>query len=127
MTRLRSGFVSGVSHELKTPLTLIRMYGDMLDDDPDAPADERLVYSGIIRRESQRLTRLVDRVLDFSLAERGVKRYVRVPEDMAQLVRATIAEYSPFLAQKDFEIDAQIEDVGPAQGPACEGPAPEHR
>jgi signal transduction histidine kinase len=46
MARFRSGFVSGVSHELKTPLTLIRMYGEMLDDDPDAPADERLVMPG---------------------------------------------------------------------------------
>ena len=118
MARLRSGFVSGVSHELKTPLTLIRMYGEMLDDDPDAPADERLVYSGIIRRESQRLTRLVDRVLDFSLAERGAKRYTLTPEDLAQLVRNTIAEYSPLLAQKDFDVEADIEDVGPIDADA---------
>jgi len=112
MARLRSGFVSGVSHELKTPLTLIRMYGEMLHDDPDAPEDERQVYSGIIRRESERLTRLVDRVLDFSLAERGAKRYTLARVDLSQLVRDTIAEYGPFLEQKQFVIDPEIDDVG---------------
>ena len=118
LARLRSGFVSGVSHELKTPLTLIRMYGEMLHDDPDAPADERQGYSRIITRESDRLTRLIDRVLDFSRAERGTRKYTLAPVDFAPMVEATIDEYAPFLQQKGFVVERRIGEVGPVSADA---------
>lgn len=118
LARLRSGFVSGVSHELKTPLTLIRMYGEMLQDDPDAPADERQIYSGIITRESQRLTRLIDRVLDFSRAERGARKYRLALVSLAPVLQATLDEYVPYLEQKGFVLEQQLGEVAPVNADA---------
>jgi len=66
----KSDFVSSVSHELKTPLTSIRMFGELLQQ-PTLPEEKRLQFSGIITTECERLTRLVANVLSFSRLERN--------------------------------------------------------
>lgn len=73
--RQKTSFVSSVSHELKTPLTTIRMYGELLGEGKlDDPAKEKRYLQTIIQ-ESQRLTRLVNNILDFSRLEQGRKEY----------------------------------------------------
>jgi signal transduction histidine kinase len=111
--QLRSGFVSGVSHELKTPLTLIRMYGEMLSDDPGAAEDERRHYCRIITRESERLTRLIDRVLGFSRLERGANGYRLERTDLMAVVRETRDDYERLLQQQGFVLHAQMSAVPP--------------
>ena len=69
--RLREDLVSAVSHELKTPLTLIRVFTETLAEDPGADETERGGYSRIIVRESERLGGLIDRVLSFSRVDGG--------------------------------------------------------
>jgi two-component system phosphate regulon sensor histidine kinase PhoR len=64
--RLRSDFVSNVSHELKTPLSLIRLFGETMESDQWTDDGKRREFSRIIARESRRLTYLIDNVLDFS-------------------------------------------------------------
>ncbi|MCK5800118.1 MAG: hypothetical protein KAI47_23170 [Deltaproteobacteria bacterium] len=83
LARLKSDFVSTVSHELKTPLTAIRMFAEMLREGIADSPDARQRYEGVIIRESERLGQLITNVLDFSRVERGTRRYdlVMLPLD----------------------------------------------
>ncbi|NQZ70478.1 MAG: HAMP domain-containing histidine kinase [Lentisphaeria bacterium] len=71
----KSNFVSNVSHELKTPLTSIRMYAELLAAKKEIPSDKQEKYVSVIINESQRLTRLVNNVLNFSRLDRGQHKY----------------------------------------------------
>ena len=75
LNRLKSDFIATVSHELKTPLSLIRMFGEMLSSERVATEAKRKQYLDIIVRESERLTSLIDNVLDFAKLERGKAAY----------------------------------------------------
>lgn len=84
--RQKTSFVSNVSHELKTPLTTIRMYAEMLGEKRIDDLDKQQNYLQTIIRESQRLTRLVNNVLDFSRLEQGSKEFSREKVDLAALL-----------------------------------------
>ena len=73
--RLKSEFISNVTHELKTPLSLIRMFGELLSLGRTNDAKTTREYAEIITRESDRLSRLIDNVLDFARIERGKPAY----------------------------------------------------
>src|SRR5208283_4034730 len=75
LNQLKSDFISNVSHELKTPLSLIRMFGELLALGKLRSPDKAQEYAQIITRESERLGRLIDNVLDFSRMERGRAAY----------------------------------------------------
>ena len=75
LNELKSDFIATVSHELKTPLSLIRMFGEMLATGRVANDAKRKQYLEIIVRESERLTGLIDNVLDFAKLERGKAAY----------------------------------------------------
>ncbi|MDF1816231.1 MAG: HAMP domain-containing sensor histidine kinase [Verrucomicrobiales bacterium] len=91
MARRKTDFVSNVSHELKTPLTSIRMFSDMLSDGAMCEKDRE--YSGIISREAARLTRLINNLLDFSRLERTVNPYSKELIDLAELTSETVETY----------------------------------
>ncbi|PLX76293.1 MAG: hypothetical protein C0615_06890 [Desulfuromonas sp.] len=84
--RQKTSFVSNVSHELKTPLTTIRMYAEMLGEERIDDPEKRRNYLQTIVRESQRLTRLVNNVLDFSRLEQGRKEFSRERIDLNGLL-----------------------------------------
>ena len=73
--RSRGDFVANVSHELKTPLALVRMFGEMLQSGRVASEEKRKEYLDIIVRESERLSGLIENVLDFANVERGREAY----------------------------------------------------
>ncbi len=75
IARLKSDFVANVSHDLKTPLALIRMFAETLEMDRVPDERRRREYYGVLTRESERLSRLIDNVLDFSRIESGRQRY----------------------------------------------------
>jgi signal transduction histidine kinase len=109
MAEMRSQFVSSVSHELKTPLTSIRMFAETLrlGRSKDKKAQEE--YLDTIVNESQRLTRLLNNVLDFSKIEQGKRTYrpeICSLEDVIQSVARTM-EYP--LSQQGFTIDVNCE------------------
>jgi signal transduction histidine kinase len=110
-SRLQADLVGGVSHELKTPLTAIRMYGETLAARPDAPPETRLAFYDVIMQESDRLTRLVDRALDFSRIRRTGIDYVLEPVPLLGLVRSIADHYRPFLDQQNFLFE--FESSGP--------------
>jgi two-component system phosphate regulon sensor histidine kinase PhoR len=75
LNELKSEFISNVSHELKTPLSIISMFGEMLAEGRTKSPEQAHEYAEIIWRESVRLGRLIDNVLDFAKIERGMGVY----------------------------------------------------
>jgi two-component system phosphate regulon sensor histidine kinase PhoR len=73
--QLKSELMANVSHELKTPLSVVRMFADMLRSDRVPSEERRTEYLDIICRESERLTSLIDNVLDFSAVDSGQGNY----------------------------------------------------
>jgi len=108
VSRLKSEFVSNVSHEFKTPLALIRMYGETLESGIVQDEEKRREFYGIIRAESERLTHMVDRVLDFSRIEAGVKPYHFREADLVEVVRHTLDIYRDQIRDRGFAIDARL-------------------
>jgi signal transduction histidine kinase len=111
--RLRADFVSGVSHELKTPITLIRLYGDTLLERPGLGASERNDFYRIIVRESERLTRLVNQVLTFSRVERGAERYNLEVGDLAPPILRLMDDYSEYIERAGFTLRRELAESTP--------------
>ena len=93
LARLKSDFVSNVSHELRTPLSLIRLYAETLEMGRVASPEKHQEYYQIIRKESERLTALINNILDFSRIEAGRKEYDFRDTDIRELVRNTLESY----------------------------------
>jgi signal transduction histidine kinase len=108
MARLKADFVANVSHDLKTPLSLIRMFGETLEMGRVRDDAARQEYYRVITRESERLSRLIDNVLDFSRIEGGHRRYERVPTPVEPLVRETLEAFGYPLAQQGFRVEVQV-------------------
>ncbi len=104
LARQKSSFVANVSHELKTPLTSIRMYAEMLQEGRQRDPARRRQYLGTIVEESRRLTRLVNRVLDFASLERGRRRYAFQQLDPEALCRGVLEIQRPRLEQAGFAL-----------------------
>jgi signal transduction histidine kinase len=108
LTRQKTDFVSNVSHELKTPLTSIRMFSELLADGRVIDKEKQRSYLNIITAETARLTRLINNVLDFSRMERGEKKYNVAKCDLAGVVRETVESYRPHLEQSGFKLECEL-------------------
>ncbi len=107
VAELRSQFVSSVSHELKTPLTAIRMFAETLRMGRPAEPSQRDEYLDTIVNESERLTRLLNNVLDFSRIERGRKTYQFGVNDLSAIVRTAARAMQYPLSQQGFELSVE--------------------
>jgi signal transduction histidine kinase len=110
MADLRSQFVSSVSHELKTPLTSIRMFAETLRLGRSADAGTQAEYLETIVNESERLTRLLNNVLDFSKIEQGKKIYRFAPTVLPEVIEATVRTMQYALGQQGFHLQVDIEN-----------------
>jgi signal transduction histidine kinase len=108
MARLKSDFVANVSHDLKTPLSLIRMFGETLELGRVPDEATRREYYAVITRESERLTRLIDNVLDFSRIEGGGQRYEIGPHPVEPLIHDVLDAFRYPLAQRGFKLDVAV-------------------
>ena len=114
LAKLKSDFVSNVSHELRTPLALIRLYAETLELGRIAGHEKQQEYYEIIRKESERLTSLINNILDFSRIESGKKEYTFRETNVADLVRSTLESYRFEIEQNGFEFEQKIDnDVPP--------------
>ena len=110
LAKLKSDFVSNVSHELRTPLALIRLYAETLELGRLSNPGKRQEYYEIIRKESERLTSLINNILDFSRIESGKKEYSFRETDVADLVRSTLESYRFEIEQNGFQFEQKIDN-----------------
>jgi two-component system phosphate regulon sensor histidine kinase PhoR len=113
LARLKSDFVSNVSHELKTPLSLIRMFAETLElgrTNSDAKKQE---YYHIIGQETERLTHLVNNLLNFSRIEAGKKQYQFAKTDLNSVVARVLRSYRAHLEESGFEVSIQLTERMP--------------
>jgi signal transduction histidine kinase len=113
LARLKSDFVSNVSHELRTPLALIRLYAETLELGRITTKEKKQEYYRIIRKESERLTALINNILDFSRIEAGRKEYEFRETDIAELVRNTLDSYRYQIEQQGFAFEESIDSTLP--------------
>jgi signal transduction histidine kinase len=108
VSRMKSDFVSNVTHELKTPLSLIRMFGETLDSGIVTEESKRREFYSIIRKESERLTHLINNVLDYSKIDSGKKDYNFEETDLVAIIRHSLEAYKFHVRDKGFEIESKI-------------------
>jgi signal transduction histidine kinase len=108
LAAMKIDLVSRVSHELKTPLALIRMYGETLGMRRARDAAQTAEFGTIIARESERLTTLIQRILDFSRQQAGTLSYAAEPHDIGELLRATAYTYAPHLEAKGVLLEDSL-------------------
>jgi signal transduction histidine kinase len=113
LARLKSDFVSNVSHELRTPLALIRLNAETLELGRITTGEKKQEYYRIIRKESERLTALINNILDFSRIEAGRKEYEFRETDIAELVRNTLDSYRYQIEQQGFAFEESIDSSLP--------------
>ena len=113
LARLKSDFVSNVSHELRTPLALIRLYAETLEMGRLNSQEKHQQYYQIIRKESERLSALINNILDFSRIEAGRKEYDFRETDLCELVRNTLDSYRYQIEEQGFVLEQKIEAVPP--------------
>ena len=113
LAKLKSDFVSNVSHELRTPLALIRLYAETLELGRISSPGKHQEYYEIIRKESERLTSLINNILDFSRIESGKKEYSFRETDVADLVRSTLDSYRFEIEQNGFQFEEKIDNDVP--------------
>jgi signal transduction histidine kinase len=113
LARIKSDFVSNVSHELRTPLALIRLYAETLEMGRLKNPEKYHEYYQIIRKESERLSSLINNILDFSRIEAGRKEYDFRETDLRELVCNTMESYRYQIEQQGFTLEEKIDPVPP--------------
>ena len=113
---MKSYFVSSVSHDLKTPLTSIKIFSELLRDRDQIDEVKRREYLSVIEGESDRLRRLIDNVLDYSKIEKGIQTYDKKQIKVADVIDTTLkaVEYQFKMAKIRLEseiCDADIEII----------------
>jgi two-component system phosphate regulon sensor histidine kinase PhoR len=107
--RIKSEFVANVSHELKTPLSLIKMFGELLAAGRARTPDSAREYAEIITRESERLATLIDNVLDFARLERGKMAFSFAEGDVGEVVHRSLEVYRTLAEREGVALEIHIE------------------
>jgi Na+/proline symporter/signal transduction histidine kinase len=108
LDRLKDDFMSTVTHELRTPLTSIRAFSEILLSNPDVELAERRRFLGIITRETERLTRLINQVLDLAKIESGRAEWHVTRVDLKEVVAETLAGMSQVFKERDVQVNARL-------------------
>ena len=108
LDRLKDDFVSTVTHELRTPLTSIRAFTEILLEDPDVELEQRKKFLGIITKETERLTRLINQVLELSKIESGKAEWRESRVDMNQLISDTVAAMGQLFKEKNIGVETHL-------------------
>lgn len=100
LDRMKDDFLSTMTHELRTPLTSIRAFSEILYDHPDIEVEQRQEYLGLIIKESERLTRLINEVLDFAKIEAGQINWRIEPIYLGEIMEQAAAATSQLFRDK---------------------------
>ncbi|MBL8486826.1 MAG: histidine kinase [Rhodocyclaceae bacterium] len=113
LDRMKDDFISTVSHELRTPLTSIRAFSEMLFEDPRIDLEERKRFLGIIVNETERLTRLINQILDLAKLESGRAEWTTSDVDLAEVVRESCDALSQLYREKGVALATDLPAGGP--------------
>jgi signal transduction histidine kinase len=108
LDRLKDDFVSTITHELRTPLTSIRAFTQILLESPDVEGEQRARFLGIITKETERLTRLINQVLDLSRIESGRAEWHESAVDMREVVADTVTGMSQVFEERNIRVELQL-------------------
>src|SRR5260370_36686729 len=113
LAELKAGFVSNVSHEMKTPLSLIRVFAETLELGRVTDPSKLHEYYRVIHNESRRLTQLIENVLDFARMEAGRKKYQFPNGDVAQIVSDVLRPYEDHIPAPGSALSVEGEESLP--------------
>ena len=113
LARLKSEFVSTVSHEFRTPLMSIRYLSEMLDGGRVKGEDKKKIYYGKINKESERLSRLIENMLDFSKIEAGMKEYKFEDLSIEEMTKEVRDRFKEYMSNKKMTFECEIQDSLP--------------
>jgi Na+/proline symporter/nitrogen-specific signal transduction histidine kinase len=117
LDQLKDDFLSTVTHELRTPLTSIRSFSEILHDTPDLDLSERQHFLSIIIRESERLTRLINQVLDLTKIERGKMEWQMSDVDLCEVIDHAVSSLHHLFEEKSITVDVNLAaDIPPIRG-----------
>ncbi len=109
LDQLKDEFVSMVSHELRTPLTSIRAFGEIMLNNPEMDADQRREFLEVVVRESERLTRLINQVLDLSKIESGSAQWQLEDVDLSRLAREAVEATRQLFTERQTQLHVDID------------------
>lgn len=113
LDRMKDDFISTVTHELRTPLTSIRALSELLLDDPRMDLSDRRRFFGIIVAEAERLTRLINQILDMAKLESGRAEWVTGEVDLATMIRESVDSVDQFFRGKGVAVELHLPETGP--------------
>ncbi|MCC6531949.1 MAG: histidine kinase [Burkholderiales bacterium] len=108
LDRMKDDFISTVSHELRTPLTSIRALSEILHDNPDLDRAQRVRFLGIVIKESERLTRLINQVLDLAKIESGKAQWHNSELDLRDIIDDALAATRGLFEEKNVALATQL-------------------
>jgi signal transduction histidine kinase len=109
LAQAKSNFVANVSHELKTPLSLLSLFSEILELGRVKNEEKRTEYYRILRHESLRLNKVIDNILDFSKIEAGRKTYDFAEGDMAEVIENVLSSYRYQIINSGFDIQTNMQ------------------
>ncbi|MGA8881662.1 MAG: sensor histidine kinase [Azonexus sp.] len=113
LDRMKDDFISTVTHELRTPLTSIRAFSEMLHEDPELDLADRTRFLGIIVNEAERLTRLINQILDMAKLESGRAEWTAADVDLGEVAREAMASLGQLFRDKGVALESEIPAYGP--------------
>ena len=113
LDRLKDDFMSSVTHELRTPLTSIRALAELMADDPAMDGAQRQRFIGIIVAETERLSRLVNQVLDLAKIESGHAEWHNTEVDLAALIRQAAQAMAELLREQGTVLELELPEAVP--------------
>ncbi|MEW5864768.1 MAG: sensor histidine kinase [Pseudomonadota bacterium] len=113
LDRLKDDFLSTVTHELRTPLTSIRAFSEILNQDPRVDLAQRRKFLGIITKETERLTRLINQVLDLAKIESGRADWHVTDVDLREVVSDTLTAMGQVFQEKNIRVEVRLPESVP--------------
>lgn len=110
---LKDQFISTVTHELRTPLTAVHAIAEIIHDNPSLGADKRIEFARIIIKESERLNRLINQVLDFQVLEAGQTKWHMTTVDLTAVVRHAVTVVNNLIHHNRIQIHLDLPDEVP--------------
>ncbi len=114
LDRLKDEFISTVTHELRTPLTAIQSIAEILRDYPDTGKEEKSEFLAVMITETQRLSRLINQVLDFQKIEAGRMAWQLTSLDLCSVIRGAIDATHQLVAGKEISLTRELPEAVPA-------------